>query len=84
MDKTQQNRLFVRIQRGDKEAFTQLYHDLKQPVFTIIYRIVQNQTTAEDLTQDLFVKLFTAPPDSTVKNPRAWIFQMHITWPLIL
>ena len=75
MDKTQQNRLFVRIQRGDKEAFTQLYHDLKQPVFTIIYRIVQNQTTAEDLTQDLFVKLFVSPPDSTVKNPRAWIFQ---------
>jgi RNA polymerase sigma-70 factor (ECF subfamily) len=75
MDKTQQNRLFARIQRGDKEAFTQLYHDLKQPVFTIIYRIVQNQTTAEDLTQDTFVKLFMAPPDSTVKNPRAWIFQ---------
>ena len=75
MDKTQQNRLFVRIQRGDKEAFTQLYHDLKQPVFTIIYRIVQNQTTAEDLTQDLFVKLFVSPPEATVKNPRAWIFQ---------
>ena len=75
MDKTQQNRLFARIQRGDKEAFTQLYHDLKQPVFTIIYRIVQNQTTAEDLTQDLFVKLFVSPPETAVKNPRAWIFQ---------
>lgn len=76
MDKTQQNRLFARIQRGDKEAFTQLYHDLKQPVFTVIYRIVQNQTAAEDLTQDIFVKLFVSPPDSAVKNPRAWIFRM--------
>ncbi len=75
MDKTNLNELFTQLQRGDKDAFTQLYHDLKQPVFTIIYRIVQNQTTAEDLTQDLFVKLFTAPPDATVKNPRAWIFQ---------
>lgn len=75
MDKTNLNELFAQLQRGDKDAFTQLYHDLKQPVFTIIYRIVQNQTTAEDLTQDLFVKLFTAPPDATVKNPRAWIFQ---------
>ena len=75
MDKTQQNQLFTQVQRGDKEAFTQLYHDLKQPVFTIIYRIVQNRTTAEDLTQDLFVKLFVSPPDTTVKNPRAWIFQ---------
>lgn len=75
MDKTNLSKLFPRVQRGDKDAFTQLYHDLKQPVFTIIYRIVQNQTTAEDLTQDLFVKLFVSPPDSTVKNPRAWIFQ---------
>ncbi len=75
MDKTQLSELFTRIQRGDKEAFTQLYHDLKQPVFTIIYRIVQNRTTAEDLTQDLFVKLFVFPPDSTIKNPRAWMFQ---------
>ena len=75
MDKTNLNELFPQVQRGDKNAFTQLYHDLKQPVFTIIYRIVQNQTTAEDLTQDLFVKLFVSPPEATVKNPRAWIFQ---------
>ena len=75
MDKTNLSELFAQIQRGDKDAFTQLYHHLKQPVFTIIYRIVQNQTIAEDLTQDLFVKFFVSPPDTTVKNPRAWIFQ---------
>lgn len=75
MDKTQLNELFLQVQRGDKDAFTQLYQNLKQPVFTIIYRIVQTQTTAEDLTQDLFVKLFVSPPEATIKNPRAWIFQ---------
>lgn len=52
MDKTQLSELFVQVQHGDKEAFTQIYHNLKQPVFTIIYRIVQNRTTAEDLTQE--------------------------------
>ena len=76
MDRTHLRELFTQVQRGDKEAFTLIYHDLKQPVFTIIYRIVQNPTTAEDLTQDIFVKLFVTPPDSSVKNPRAWIFQM--------
>ena len=76
MDKTNLSELFPQVQCGDKDAFTQLYHDLKQPVFTIIYRIVQNRTTAEDLTQDLFVKLFVSPPDTTVKNPRAWLFQV--------
>ena len=76
MDKTNLSELFAKVQRGDKDAFTQIYHNLKQPVFTIIYRIVQNQTIAEDLTQDLFIKLFVSPPDSTIKNPRAWIFQV--------
>ena len=76
MDKTKLGELFKQVQHGDKDAFTRLYHDLKQPVFTIIYRIVQNRATAEDLTQDIFVKLFVSPPDSTIKNPRAWIFQI--------
>ena len=76
MNGTQLTELFKRVQHGDKEAFTHIYHDLKQPVLTIIFRIVQNRTMAEDLTQDTFVKLFVSPPDSSVRNPRAWIFRM--------
>lgn len=67
---------FLRIHNGDKEAFAHIYRELKQPVFTIVHRIVQSKETAEDITQDVFVKLFLSPPDSSVKNPRAWIFQM--------
>lgn len=65
-----------RARNGDKEAFAQIYEELKQPVFTIVCRIVQSKEIAEDVTQDIFVKLFISPPDSSVKNPRAWIFQM--------
>lgn len=65
-----------RLHNGDKEAFTQIYNELKQPVFTIACRIVQSKEIAEDVTQDVFVKLFISPPDSSVKKPRAWIFQM--------
>ncbi|MBQ9767953.1 MAG: RNA polymerase sigma factor [Lachnospiraceae bacterium] len=70
------NDLFNRVRDGDKEAFTHIYHELKQPVFTIICRIVQNRELAEDLTQDVFVKVFTSPPDCSVRNPRAWIFRI--------
>ena len=68
--------LFTRIHKGDKDAFACVYHELKQPVYTISYRITQSKETAEDITHDVFVKLFSAPPDSSVKNIRAWIFQM--------
>ena len=67
---------FSKVRNGDKEAFTQIYNELKQPVFTIVCRIVQSKETAEDITQEVFVKLFVSPPDSSIRNPRAWIFQM--------
>lgn len=67
---------FSRLQSGDKEAFAQIYNELKQPVFAIVCRIVQSKELAEDVTQDIFVKLFVSPPDPSIKNLRAWIFQM--------
>ena len=67
---------FSRLRSGDKEAFIHIYNELKIPVFTIACRIVQSRESAEDITHDVFVKLFMSPPDSSVKNLRAWIFQM--------
>ncbi len=67
---------FARLRGGDREAFVQIYHTLKQPVFTIACRIVQSKEAAEDITQEVFVRLFLLPPDPSVRNPRAWVFQM--------
>lgn len=67
---------FSRVRNGDREAFASIYHDLKQPVFTIVCRIVQVRAMAEDVTQDVFVKLFVSPPDPSVRNLRAWIFRV--------
>ena len=42
--------LFARIQNGDIESFACVYQELKQPVYTICYRITQSKETAEDIT----------------------------------
>ena len=68
--------MFARIRNGDHDAFAGVYQELKQPVYTICYRITQSKETAEDITHDVFIKLFHSPPDASVKNMRAWIFQM--------
>ena len=68
--------LFAKMREGDSASFTSIYQELKQPVYTICYRITQSKETAEDVTHDVFVKLYRTPPDASVKNPRAWIFQM--------
>ena len=67
---------FSRVREGSKEAFAQIYGELKKPVFTVAYRIVRSAVLAEDITQDVFVKLFVSPPEPAVKNLRAWIFRM--------
>lgn len=67
---------FSKVRNGDKEAFALVYSELKQPVLTIACRILRSKEAAEDITQEVFVRLFISPPDSSVSNPRAWIFQM--------
>ena len=66
---------FARVRGGDREAFAYIYNELKQPVYTVICRIVGSRELAEDVTQDVFVRLFVSPPEPSVKNLRAWIFQ---------
>lgn len=76
MDEAEWQILFDRVRSGDKEAFSELYRELKQPVYTICRRILQSGDAAEDVTHDVFVKLYASPPDASVKNIRAWIFRM--------
>ena len=67
---------FQKVRNGDKEAFAEIFEELKKPVFTICTRILSDDTAAEDVTQEVFVKLFISPPDPSVKNLRAWIFKV--------
>jgi len=76
MYETNLKEAFDRARAGDREAFAQIYRAMGQPVFTVVCRIVQSKELAEDVTQDIFVKLFLSPPEPSVKNLRAWIFQM--------
>lgn len=64
------------MRAGDPAAFPAVYDMLAKPLYIIAYRITQSKEQAEDLTQELFLKLYLSPPDETVKNPRAWIFRM--------
>jgi len=73
------NELFsniVRFEKGDRIAFDSIYNDLKTPVYTVAFRILLNQNDAEDVTQDVFIKLFRNPTDFAVENSRAWLFRV--------
>lgn len=75
MDDLELRRCLERIRQGDRQAFAALYTDLQTPVFTVILRIVQNRAEAEDVMQDLFLKLYQNPPGPELRKPRAYLFQ---------
>jgi RNA polymerase sigma-70 factor (ECF subfamily) len=45
-----------RAQAGDQEAFTELFHLLHQPVLNYVYHMVGDLPSAEDITQDAFIR----------------------------
>jgi len=47
-------------QQGQIEAFEELYYLYKNKVYGLAYRLTHNQQAAEDLTQDIFLKIFSS------------------------
>jgi RNA polymerase sigma-70 factor (ECF subfamily) len=76
LDSKELARHFSAIRNGDKSSFDYIYNDMKIPIFTIACRITNSKEDAEDIVQEVFIKLFTNPPHTEIKNPRAWIFKI--------
>jgi RNA polymerase sigma-70 factor (ECF subfamily) len=51
--------LVRRSQAGDREAMEAIYERFKRPLFGLTYRSISNRQTAEDLLQDVFIKIFS-------------------------
>jgi len=57
-DKALLEDLVARGRAGDLGALESLYEMFKGPVFGLVYRYAQNRAVAEDLLQDVFLKVF--------------------------
>jgi len=58
--KSNPNDLFYiqRVKAGDIRAFSAIVSNYQKMVFTIVLKIVANKEDAEDITQEVFVKVF--------------------------
>ncbi|MBM3334586.1 sigma-70 family RNA polymerase sigma factor [Candidatus Sumerlaeota bacterium] len=69
--------LMRQLQEGDQTAFEQIVRHWEQPMLNFFYRSVGDLDAAEDLRQDLFVRLYTYRSsyrgDGTF---RAWLYQL--------
>lgn len=54
------NIIIDRVKNGDKNAYAQIVDRYKDKVYSLVYGIVRNEETAQELAQDIFIKAFTA------------------------
>jgi RNA polymerase sigma-70 factor (ECF subfamily) len=53
----QESTLVARARSGDESALTELVEPLKRPLFAYVYRMVTHRADAEDLMQDVLVRV---------------------------
>ena len=52
--------LMLRVKEGDEASFALLLERYRAPVMNFIYRMVQNQPVAEELAQEVFLRVYRA------------------------
>ena len=50
--------IICRCQRGEQEAFAELYRHYERPMLSLAYRLLHSQEEAEDALQDAFLSMY--------------------------
>lgn len=62
------------LAKGDESAFRQVYDQYHQKIYAIGYYLTHSRVIAEDITQDVFIKLWNKKHElATVQNFDSWI-----------
>jgi RNA polymerase sigma-70 factor (ECF subfamily) len=75
--------LMQRVRGGDRQAFELLYSRYSSPVMRFLYRLCGSRPLAEDLTQDVFLKVWHAAAGwRPIGRVSTWLFQIakHHWW----
>ena len=66
-----------KAQRGDERAFSLILRAYEGPVFNYVLRLVGDRALAEDLTQEVFIRVFQGLPRFSLRSKfTTWLFQV--------
>jgi RNA polymerase sigma-70 factor, ECF subfamily len=69
--------LLRQAQRGDERAFSVIVRSYELPVFNYVFRTVGDRALAEDLTQDVFLRIYQGLPGFSLRcRFTTWLFQV--------
>jgi RNA polymerase sigma-70 factor, ECF subfamily len=66
-----------KAQRGDERAFAIIVRSYETPVFNYVLRMVGDRALAEDLTQEVFLRVYQGLPNFSLRSRfTTWMFQV--------
>jgi len=66
-----------KAQRGDERAFAVIVRSYETPIFNYVLRMTNDRCLAEDLTQEVFVRVFQGLPRFSLRCKfTTWLFQV--------
>jgi RNA polymerase sigma-70 factor, ECF subfamily len=66
-----------KAQRGDERAFSLIVRAYEVPVFNYVLRLVGDRSLAEDLTQEVFLRVYQGLPSFSLRSRfTTWLFQV--------
>jgi RNA polymerase sigma-70 factor (ECF subfamily) len=66
-----------KAQRGDERAFTLIVRAYEIPVYNYVLRLVGDRALAEDLTQEVFLRVFQGLSNFSLRSKfTTWLFQV--------
>jgi RNA polymerase sigma-70 factor (ECF subfamily) len=69
--------LLRKAQHGDERAFASIVRSYEQPVYNYVLRLVGDRALAEDLTQEVFLRVYQGLPGFSLRSRfTTWLFQV--------
>jgi RNA polymerase sigma-70 factor, ECF subfamily len=73
------SRIVRGLRAGIEEAYEELIERFQQPVYGIVYRLLDNQSDACDVVQDVFLKVFRSVASFREQSSlRTWIYRIAV------
>lgn len=77
--RTQESAVIAELRAGSEDAYAWLIGEFHQPIYSLVYRIVNDPSDAADTTQDVFLKVFRGMKhfhgESSLKT---WIYRIAL------
>ncbi|MCU0229648.1 MAG: sigma-70 family RNA polymerase sigma factor [Bryobacterales bacterium] len=71
------SQLMLQVKEGDETSFALLLHRFRAPICQFLYRMVHNQAVAEELAQEVFLRVYRArdtyQPDAKFST---WVYRI--------